>query len=89
VIVRILGEGQYDLEGSALEALKKADAALMDVVAAGDAAAFTKTFQGVLDLVRVRGRPVPVDRLVESDLVLPADGTTLDEARRMFTDHPV
>ncbi len=89
MIVRILGEGQYDLEGGALEALKKADTALVDVVAGTDESAFAQAFHAVLQLVRTRGTPVAVDRLVESDLVLPADGTTLAEARRMFTEHPV
>ncbi len=88
MVVRILGEGQYDLEGEALHALKVADARLFDVVAAGDEAAFHRTFSDVLTLVRQRGQRVPDDRLVESDLVLPASDTSLADARRLFTAHP-
>ena len=88
MIVRIMGEGQYDLEGAALHELKVADAALFDAVAAGDEAGFVAKFGAVLQLVRQRGRRIPADQLVESDLVLPAADTSLDEARRLFTSHP-
>ncbi len=88
MIVRILGEGQFDLQGPALQDLKVADAELFEAVAAGDEAGFDTKFGAVLQVVRHRGRPVPTDRLVESDLVLPAPDTTLEEARRLFTGHP-
>jgi len=86
VIVRILGEGQYDLEGEALHELKVADARLFEAVAAADEAAYRARFQEVLSLVRGKGRRVPIDRLVESDLILPPAETTLQEARQLFGD---
>ena len=89
MIVRILGEGQFDLEGEALHALKVADGHLFETVAAGDEAAFHTAFVAVVQLVRGRGRPVPAERLVESDLVLPATDTSLADARKLFTAHPV
>ena len=88
MIVRILGEGQFELQGDALQALKLADGHLLEVVAAADEAAFHRAFTDVLSLVRTSGKQVPNDRLVESDLVLPAAETTLHEARRLFTEHP-
>lgn len=88
MIVRILGEGQFDLEGSALQELKVADAKLFDAVAAGDPERFASQFGAVLHLVRGRGRRVPAEQLVESDLVLPASDTSLEDARKLFTSHP-
>ena len=38
----------------------------------------------MLDLVRERGEPVPVDELVESDLILPEPDLTLREAEELF-----
>ena len=32
------------------------------------------------------GPTVPVDQLISSDAILPASDTTLDEAKRFFTD---
>lgn len=89
VIVRIQGEGQYDLEGESIHQLKLADARLFDAVAAGEPEAFAREFGAVLHLVRTRGRRLDVATLVESDLILPADDTSLEEARRLFTRHPV
>lgn len=88
MIVRIQGEGQYDLEGEAIHELKVADARLFDAVAAGEKDVFHREFSAVLRLVRSRGRRLDATALVESDLVLPADDTSLDEARRLFTAHP-
>ena len=39
----------------------------------------------MLDLVREKGKPLPVDELVESDLVLPQPDITLEEAGELFT----
>ena len=39
----------------------------------------------MLDLVRDRGTAVPVEELVESDLVLPEPDLTLKEAEGIFT----
>ena len=89
MIVRIQGEGQYDLEGEAIHALKVADARLFDAVASGAVDAFEREFGAVLRLVRTRGRRLGPTELVESDLVLPADDTSLEEARRLFTEHPI
>ncbi len=88
MIVRILGEGQFDLEGEALQALKLADARLLEVVAGADEGAFQCAFAEVLALVRRSGERLPPERLVESDLVLPSSETTLVDARRLFTAHP-
>jgi hypothetical protein len=85
MIVRILGEGQYELEGESLQRLKEADRRLFEAVASGDAQAYRSAFDAVLALVRREGTPLPHQRLVESDLILPAPDTTLVEARRLFT----
>jgi hypothetical protein len=84
MIVRVMGEGQYDLEGAALHELKVLDQRLFAAVSGGDERAYRGAFDAVLGLVR-SGRRVPDDRLVESDLILPAPDTSMEEARRLFT----
>lgn len=85
MIVRILTEGQYNLLGRYMDNLNKIDNQLVDVVERGDRAEFDKLLKRMLDLVRKRGTPVPLDELVESDVVLPQPDITLEEARRLFT----
>ncbi len=84
MIVRILTEGQYNLPGAYIDALNEIDNELVEVVAADDEPEFKITLKKMLDLVREHGSPVPVDELVESDLVLPEPDITLLEAEEMF-----
>lgn len=85
MIVRILTEGQYNFPGAHVDALNEIDNQLVDVVEREDRAAFEKTLKAMLDLVREKGTPVPLDELVESDLVLPEPDITLEEAEELFT----
>ena len=84
MIVRILTEGQYNLPGAYIDNLNSIDNELVEVVADEDEEAFARVLKQMLDLVREHGTPVPIDELVESDLVLPEPDITLKEAEEMF-----
>ena len=84
MIVRILTEGQYNLPGAYIDDLNDIDNELVDVVADEDAEAFAQVLKRMLDLVRENSEPVPIEELVESDLVLPEPDITLREAEEMF-----
>ena len=84
MIVRILTEGQYDLPGAYIDDLNAIDNELVEVVAAEDEDAFAEVLKRMLDLVRENASPVPIEELVESDLVLPEPDITLLEAEEMF-----
>ena len=85
MIVRILTEGQFNLPGAYVDELNEIDNRLVEVVENDDSEQFPKVLKAMLDLVRVNGVPVPVDELVESDLVLPEPDITLREAEEIFT----
>ena len=84
MIVRISSEGQYNLPGSYIDRLNEVDNALVEAVEAEDQGAFETLLKRMLDLVREHGEPVPVDELVESDLILPEPDLTLREAEELF-----
>lgn len=84
MIVRILTEGQYTLPGAFIDDLNEIDNKLVEVVELEDEAQFGQFLKEMLDLVRDNGTPVPVDELVESDLVLPQPDITLVEAEELF-----
>jgi hypothetical protein len=86
LIVRILGEGQYDVAASALDRLNELDAAVEAAVAAGDEAAFRPALLALLDGVRTVGVAHPVDSLDESDLILPDGESSLEEVRELLAD---
>ena len=72
------------MPGAYIDDLNAIDNELVDVVAAEDQEAFARVLKQMLDLVREHGSPVPIDELVESDLVLPEPDITLREAEEMF-----
>jgi len=57
VIVRILGEGQYDLSDDAASALNDLDAEVEAAIEAGDESAFRQALASLLDGVRTAGVP--------------------------------
>ena len=59
MIIRILGEGQSDVEDAALDGLNELDAAVEAAVEAGDEAAFGAALAELLDGVRRPGTPTP------------------------------
>lgn len=85
MIVRILSEGQYNLPGAFVDRLNEIDNELVEVVGDGDREAFRKLLDEMLDHVRNNGTEVPVEQLVESDVVLPEPDITLEEAAELFT----
>jgi len=84
VIVRISSEGQYNLPGSHIDRLNEIDNALVEAVEAEDQSAFETLLKRMLDLVREYGETMPVDELLESDLILPEPDLTLREAEELF-----
>lgn len=86
MIVRILGEGQYDVPDSALDQLNALDAAVEAAVEAADQQAFEAALPALLDGVRAVGVEHALDALDESDLILPPADATIDEVRTMLTD---
>lgn len=85
MIVRILTEGQYELSGAYLDQLNEIDNKLVEVVEKENESEFGVLLKSMLDLVRENGKEVPVDELVESDIVLPEPDITLLEAEELFT----
>ena len=85
MIVRILTEGQYNLPGAFVDRLNEIDNEIVDVVGNGDRDAFRKLLGEMLDHVRKNGTEVPVEELVESDIVLPEPDISLEEAANLFT----
>ena len=84
MIVRILGEGQFDIDDAATPDLNRLDTELEAAVNRNDEAAFTAALHGLLDQVREQGSPLPVDTLEESDLILPPQDASMDELENLW-----
>ena len=86
MIIRILGEGQYDVSDEALVALNELDAVLERAVEADDVAAFEGSLHALLEAVRTVGVAHALDSLDESDLILPPSDATIDEVRELLNE---
>ena len=86
MIVRILGEGQLQVDDSASAELNSLDAALEKAVNEGDEQAFRPALVALLDRVRTLGTPLAADSLEPSDSILPRADANLDEVRNMLSD---
>lgn len=86
MIVRILGEGQWNVEDDRLDPLNELDAEVESAVEAGDQERFAAGLIALLDAVRSIGTPLPDESLVDSDLILPPADATIEEVRALLTD---
>jgi hypothetical protein len=85
VIVRISGEGQYELADDLRAQLNDLDNAVVASCDAEDEAVFRQHFEQLLDLVTSKGRELDDDALVESDVIIPPRDISLAEAQREFS----
>jgi hypothetical protein len=84
VIVRILGEGQLRLDDSATSELSELDAKLEAMVERNDEPGFRSALTDLLARVRLIGSPVEPGALEPSELILPAEGASMDEVRQLL-----
>jgi hypothetical protein len=84
MIVRILGEGQLRVDDEAVGELNELDARLESTVERNDESAFEPALQELLARVRAIGRPVEPSELEPSELILPGDGATMADVRKLL-----
>lgn len=85
MIVRIFNDKQYRLDDAEHPALNEIDDAIVTAVDAGDESAYRERFAQLLAFVRERGVPLGDDELTSSDVLIPADDFSFEEAGREFT----
>jgi hypothetical protein len=84
MIIRIIGEGQFDIPGGHLDELNRLDQDLLKAVDTRDEDRFRNALQGLLASVRTAGSELPDDYLGPSDLVLPSPDATIEEVREIL-----
>lgn len=86
MIVRILGEGQYQVSDDAAAKLTELDTALDKAVDSGDEAAFRRALDAAAKVVKEAGAPVPADSFETAEYILPFSDATIDEVRKLLAD---
>jgi hypothetical protein len=86
VIVRILGEGQFEVDDSHADLLNGLDSGLERAVESADETSFRSALTELLSQVRTLGHRLPDESLVPSDALLPAEDSSLDDVRGMLAE---
>jgi hypothetical protein len=86
MIVRISGEGQFDVPEGHVDELNRLDDDLTKAVDTNDEAQFKTALEALLASVRTAGSELPPDWIGPSDLVLPSPDATIHEVREVLGD---
>ena len=86
MIVRILGEGQFRVDGDAAAKLTALDKDLDAAVRDDTEAAFSAALHAAVALVRAAGTPLAADEIATADYILPFSDATVGEVRKLLAD---
>jgi hypothetical protein len=86
MIVRILGEGQWDVPDDAVSALNGLDDQVEQAVTQQDEAKLAVALTALLDEVRSVGTAVPDDQILDSALILPDVGSSLADVEALLAE---
>ncbi len=86
MIVRILGEGQYEVAEDDRNGIRQLESALNEAVESDDDDRFAAALAAVIEEVRRVGTPLAADAFASSDRVLPFSDSTLDETKALLAE---
>jgi PspAA-like protein len=86
VIVRILGEGQWEVPDESLDGLNELDDRVEQAVSKQDQGALALALSELLDEVRALGSAVPDDQILDSDLILPDVDSSLADVESLLAE---
>jgi hypothetical protein len=84
VIVRVLGEGQFDVDDEVAKGLDDLDEQAERALETGDQEQFSELLRRMAEAVRTNGTRLPEEDLSPSEGIIPPEDLTLDEARELF-----
>jgi hypothetical protein len=85
-IVRIMGHGQFTVDGRTLKKLNDLDNSIVELVSAerSDDTVFKKRLTELSNIVIENGRPLDPHEIIKSDIILPSADLSIDEAKKLF-----
>jgi PspA-Associated protein len=86
MIVRVLGEGQFEVDDEVAKGLNDLDDQAERALEAGDESQLSQLLGRMADAVRTNGTRLPEEDLSPSEAIIPPEDLSLEEARRLFED---
>ena len=84
MIVRLMGEGQFEVDDEVAKGLNDLDEKAGEAVERGDEEQLRILLDRMTEAVRTNGSRVPDDDLRGSDAIVPPGDLSLDEAKQLF-----
>lgn len=84
MIIRIMGEGQYEVDGGLLDQLNVIDNRIVDHVNQGKQNEFRADLAKLISAVKENGTPLDPKKIVKSDIIVPPRDLTFEEAKGVF-----
>jgi chromosome condensin MukBEF complex kleisin-like MukF subunit len=84
MIVRVMGEGQFEVDEEVAKGLNDLDEQAARALDAGDAEQLSELLRRMADAVRTNGTRLPDDDLSPSEAIVPPDDLSLEEARELL-----
>ena len=84
MIVRLMGEGQYEVDDEVAKGLNELDEQAAEALEAGDEGRLAELLRRMADAVRLNGVRLPDEGLSPSEAIVPPDDLSLAEARELF-----
>ena len=86
MIVRIMGEGQFEVDDEVAKGLNDLDDQAERALEAGDESQLSELLVRMAEAVRTNGTRLPEADLSPSEAIIPPEDLSLEEARRLFDD---
>jgi hypothetical protein len=87
MIVRIMGEGQYEVDSCLLDQLNIIDNRIVDHVSQGKQKEFREELDKLISTVEKKGKQLDFKEIITSDVIVPPKDLTLEEAKGIFTGY--
>ena len=84
MIVRIMGEGQFEIDEEVAKGLNQLDEESAQALAAGDRERLAELLERMAEAVRTNGARLPDEDLSPSEGIVPPPDLSLEEARELF-----
>jgi len=84
MILRIMGEGQYQVPESLCNELNKIDNRIVALVSEGKAEEFRKELAKLISKIKEKGEAIDAKEILKSDITVPPEDLSFEEAKAVF-----
>ncbi len=86
MIIRILGEGQFQLDDNLVDKVNKIDNKIVNHVSQGNRLEYARDLANLISTIKELAEPLDPVEILPSDIIIPPSDLSFEEARKVFCD---